>query len=131
MSFCHEISSICKRTKSQIDPELSKNSKFLSFLMESLFIFREISFKFQHHQLKKTLQGFASKHFRMTPMESKIFNFHSVQLMNFLSRFGGRMSANVQQRLKSESIRFLKDYLLTSVGKWLKIDCEKSKVGLF
>ena len=38
------------------------------------------------------------KHFRMTPKESKYFNiFVFVQLVYFLSRFGVRMLANVQQ----------------------------------
>ena len=63
----------------------------------------------------------------MTPKESKNFNFVFVQLVYFLNRFGVRMSANVQQRLNSYSIRLSGEYLQISVGKWLKSDRKKSK----
>ena len=65
----------------------------------------------------------------MTPKESKNFNFVFVQLMYFLNRFGVKMSANVQQRLNSYSIRLSGEYLQISVGKWLRSDRKKSKAS--
>ena len=48
-----------------------------------------------------------------------------------MSHFGVRMSANVQQKLNSKPIKFLKEYLTTSIGKWLKSDRKMSKVRKF
>ena len=74
-------------------------------------IFVQFRYNFQHNQLNnkrrshawhflmRTLQRFASKHFWMTPKQSKNFNIiFCVKLVYFLSRFGVRMLANVPQR---------------------------------
>ena len=107
VSFRHGISSICKRKVIQIDPEFEKNLKFLSFLMQFLYIFLYILSKFQSNQLnnkrmsyalhflERTLQHSASKilqidskaiekfqHLRFCANTGKIENFHV-----FLNKF--------------------------------------------
>ena len=63
------------------------------------------------------------KHFRITPVEWKNFNiFGFVQLVIFLNRFGVSILGTVQQRLILKSSKLLKEFLQTSVGKYLKID---------
>ena len=123
-------------------PEMSKFRSFCRFWFNFCRFFKRFCSKFRNPLNNgKTSYAFFSwrehysvvlhKHFRMTPKESKIFNFVFVQLVYFLNRFGVRMSANVHQRLNSYSIRLSGDYLQILVGKWLKSDRKKSKAWKF
>ena len=137
VSFRFEISSIRKRKGPQIDLRCQNFEVFVVFDAISVdfsedFVLSSQSTQRRKNQLcnvffKRTLHVLLHKHFRMTPKESKNFNFVFVQLVYFLNHFGVRMSANVQQRLNSYSIRFSVEYLQISVGKWLKSDRKKSK----
>ena len=73
------------------------------------------------------------KRFDLSPFDQKNSTYlqppnQIVQFVCFLNRFGVRMLANVQQRLKSKSIGLLKEYLQSSVGKCLKYDRKKLKM---
>ena len=136
-SFCYKISSIRKRKGPQIDLRCQNFEVFVVFDAISVdfskdFVLSSQSTQQQKNELcnvffKRTLHVLLHKHFRMTPKESKNFNFVFVQLVYFLNHFGVRMSANVQQRLNSYSIRLSGEYLQISVGKRLKSDRKKSK----
>ena len=52
-----------------------------------------------------------------------------MQFVYFLYQFEVKMLAIVQQRLNSKSSRLLKNYLRTSVGKWLKTDRKNAKTS--
>ena len=137
VSFCYEISSIRKRKGPQIDLRCQNFEVFVVFDAISVdfskdFVLSSQSTQQQKNELcnvffKRTLHVLLHKHFRMTPKKSENFNFVFVQLVYFLNHFGVRMSANVQQRLKSYSIRLSGEYLQISVGKWLKSDRKTSK----
>ena len=137
VSFRYEISSIRKRKGPQIDLRCQNLEVLVVFDAISVdfskdFVLSSQSTQQQKNELcnvffKKTLHVLLHKHFRMTPKESKNFNFVFVQLVYFSNHFGVRMSANVQQRLNFYSIRLSGEYLQISVGKWLKSDRKKSK----
>ena len=137
VSFRYEISSIRKRKGPQIDLRCQNFDFFVVFDAISVDFSKDFVLSSQSTQqqknelcnvfLKRTSHVLLHKHFRMTPKESKNFNFVFVQLVYFLKHFGVRMSANVQQRLDSYSIRLSEEYLQISVEKWLKSDRKKSK----
>ena len=141
VSFRFEISSIRKRKGPQIDLRCQNFEVFVVFDAISVDFSKDFVLSSQSTQqrknelcnvfFKRTLHVLLHKHFRMTPKESKNFNFVFVQLVYFLNHFGVRMSANVQQRLNSYSIRLSGDYLQISVGKWLKSDHKNRKLEKF
>ena len=137
VSFRYEISSIRKRKGPQTDLRCQNFEVFVVFDAISVdfsqdFVLSSQSTQQRKNELcnvffKRTLHVLLHKHFRMTPKESKNFNFVFEQLVYFLNHFGVRMSANVQQRLNFYSIRLSGEYLQILVGKWLKSDRKKSK----
>ena len=137
VSFRYEISSIRKRKGPQIDLRCQNFEVFVVFDAISVDFSKDFVLSSAIHSatekramqcfLEENITVFCFTNISMTPKESKNFNFVFVQLVYFLNHFGVRMSANVQQRLNSYSIRLSGEYLQISVGKWLRSDRKKSK----
>ena len=140
VSYCQEVSPICKRKMPQIDLNCRKFCRsFCRFGYNFCTFSESFCCDFQHNQLNnkrtnfaslfkmRTLQCFASK-----TLQSKNFSaFVFVPLVCFLNRFEVRMLANVQQRPSTNFFSLLKEYLQFSFEKWLKIDRKKSKMSKF
>ena len=134
VSFRYEMSSIRKRKGPQIDLRCQNFEVFVVSDAISVDFSKDLVLSSAIHSttpqrvfLKRTLQCFASPTFQNDSKGVEKLQLFFVQLVYFLNHFGVTMSANVQQRLNSYSIRLSGEYLQISVGKWLRSDRKKSK----
>ena len=112
VTFCPEISPICKRKIPQIDPEMSKCLTLCRFWCNFCTLSERFRSNFQHKQLNSERTTYAlpfwtehcsvllQKHITNPPEESNRFNiFVFVQLVYFLNRFGVRRMSKTKNEL--------------------------------